>query len=157
MKKALVGLFVSGAFAAGCILGDRPWERMQRLFRPVVIVPKLPDSLHHFQLTEIPAFSSNHYFFREGFGDVDEYWSFCLPPDRAEEFLKAYVETNNLPLVEDTSEIPDWVLGMTEQDEWDSRYWFSAYRELDQIYYKRFLFCGYSADRNRLYLMNWNE
>ncbi|WP_417745560.1 hypothetical protein [Rosistilla oblonga] len=157
MNNRLVLLFVCLAFAAGFILGDRPWERIRERFGPFVISPKLPRELYHFHLEEIPEFSSDHFFFRDGFTDVDEYWSFCLAPDLAEAFLKAYVEKSQLTVVEDTNDIPDWVLGVKEQDEWDGRYWFSDYRELDQIYYKKYLFCGYSADRNRLYLMNWND
>jgi hypothetical protein len=158
MKKPLIVLLIVCVFVAGFVLGDRSWERM-RLFRPVVVTPQtlMPDHLSHFLLAEIPPFSSDHYYFREGFTDVNEYWSFCLPPEQVKSFLSSYTERAKLPLAEDSNEIPDFVLGPKGQSEWDNRYWFRDFGQLDQVYYKRFLFCGYSADRNRLYLMNWNE
>ena len=71
---------------------------------------------------------------REGYPDVEEYWSFCLPPERAKAFLTAYVDRAKLPLVEVPSEIPDFVLGSKGQREWDNRYWFNGFDELDQVY-----------------------
>lgn len=158
LKKTLVVLLIVSVFVAGFVLGDRSWDRL-RISKPVVIKPDTPvsDELSHFMLAEVPPFSSEHYYFREGYPDVQEYWSFCLPPEQAKAFLTAYVDRAKLPLVEDPSEIPDFVLGSKGLQEWDNRYWFNGFDELDQVYYKRFLFCGYSADRNRLYLMNWNE
>ena len=158
MKKILVLLLIGCVFVTGFILGDRSWERMQ-LFAPVVIKPQTltSDHLSHFLIAEIPPFSSDHYYFREGFPDVNEYWSFCLPPEQVKEFLAAYIERAKLPLIKDPSEIPEFVLGMPGQQEWDNRYWFRGFDELDQVYYERSLFCGYSANRNRLYLMNWDE
>ena len=157
MKKVHIILLVVLAFAVGFVLGDRSWLRMRFSFGATVITPRLPDSLDHFRVSGIPAFSSQHYFYREGFGDVDECWSFCLPPEYAKKFLAAYTKKTGMPLIEDTSDIPDWVIEITEQDTWDGRYWFSAYSEFDQIYYKDHLFCGYSADKNRIYMMNWND
>jgi len=158
MKKTLALLLIGCVFVAGFVLGDRSWKRM-RLFSPVVIQPQplSPDCPTHFQLAEVPPFSSDHYYFRVGYSDVDEYWSFCLPPEQAKAFLATYVDRLNLPRARDPGAIPDFVLGSTGQPEWDDRYWFSGFGELDQVYYRRFLFCGYSADRNRVYLMNWND
>lgn len=155
MKKPLVILIVSCAFAVGIIVGDRSWERM-RIFAPVVIVPRVPSEINHFRIGELPSASSDHYFFRDGFTDVEEYWSFCLPPTEVEAFLTAYVQRNRLPQMTDTSELPKWILG-ARSPEWDDRYWFAGFDELDQVYYEEFLFCGYSAKRHRVYLMNWNE
>jgi hypothetical protein len=159
MKKPLIVLLLFVCvFVAGFILGDRSWERM-RLFPAVVVKPQalMPDYLSHFLLAETPPFSSDHYYFREGFTDVNEYWSFCLPPEQAKAFLSSYTARATLPLAENPGEIPNLVLGPKGQSEWDDRYWFHDFDQLDQVYYKRLLFCGYSTDRNRLYLMNWDE
>ncbi len=83
--------------------------------------------------------------------------SFVLPPDRAREFLAVYVKENKLPAAADPAAIPDYVLGMPGQEKWDARYWFGSFSELDEIYYVKHLFVGYSASRNRVYLMNWND
>ena len=155
MKKSLVILLVGCTFAMGVIVGDRSWERL-RIFAPVVIVSRVPSEVHHFRLAAVPPFSSDHYYFRDGFADVDEYWSFRLPPEQAESFLASYVQQNHLSRLEETKELPMWILGASKS-EWDEGYWFGDFEELDEVYYKEFLFCGYSAKRGRVYLMNWNE
>jgi len=155
MKKSLVILLVGCTFAMGVIVGDRSWERL-RIFAPVVIVSQVPSEVHHFRLAAVPPFSSDHYYFRDGFADVDEYWSFCLPLAEAQTFLTEYVQQNRLPQMTDMSGLPEWILG-AKSPEWDDRYWFSGFDELDQVYYEKSLFCGYSVERERLYLMNWNE
>lgn len=156
-RRIVIALLVLSAFGAGFILGDRSWKRIQIFFGPTVIVPNVPSHLGYFRLAHLPPFCSDPYFFREGFRDVDEYLSFVLPPDRAREFLAAYVKENELPATEDPAAIPRWVLGMPGQEKWDGRYWFGSFSELDEIYYVKHLFVGYSASRNRIYLMNWND
>ncbi len=144
-------------FAAGFVLGDQSWKRLQ-VFPPIVFKPQppLPHDIHHFRTSQIPAFSSDHYYFREGHTDVNEYWSFCLPPERAAAFLIDYIATTKLQPVKDTSQIPTWV-NESQSAKWDQRYWFGDFEELDQIFYEKYLFCGYSAKHNRVYLMNWND
>jgi hypothetical protein len=156
-RTAAIALLVLSAVAVGFVLGDRSWRRLRFLGGPKAIVPKVPSGLGHFRLTELPPFASGLYYYRDGFTDVDEYLSFVLPPDRASEFLASYLKANSLPAVKDTSTIPRWVLGMASGETWDGRYWFSNLAELDQIYYGKYLFLGYSASKNRFYLMNWNE
>jgi len=158
MKKILFPLTLGCVFVAGFMLGDRSWKRIQ-LFAPVVINPQALklEHLSHFLLTEVPPFSSRHYYYCEGYPDTNEFWSFCLPPERVEAFLDTYIERAELSLVEDPSEIPEFVLGMPRQQEWDDRYWFHGFDELDRVYFNRSHFCGYSKNRNRLYLANWDD
>jgi hypothetical protein len=127
------------------------------IFEPTVITPPpLPD-LTHFRIQGFPEHSSKHYFFRSGFTDVNEYWSFQLPPDQAGSFIKTYVSANQIPALSDTSAIPEWVLGNIRHERWDHRYWFTSFEQLDEIYYQKYLFCGYSRKAKRIYLMNWND
>lgn len=100
---------------------------------------------------------SEHYYFRHGFADVDEYWSFCLPPERAEEFLHEYAKLNRLPPGSNAQTFPHPILGATDCEAWVGRYWFRSFGELDRLYYRKYLFCGYSAKRHRIYLSNWND
>ena len=115
MKKSLVILLVGCTFAMGVIVGDRSWERL-RIFAPVVIVSQVPSEVHHFRLAAVPPFSSDHYYFRDGFADVDEYWSFRLPPEQAESFLASYVQQNHLSRLEETKELPMWILGASKSE-----------------------------------------
>ncbi len=112
--------------------------------------------LSHFNV-EIPKFSSEHFLFRDGFGDVDEYWSFVLPPDLARKFVDSHVDRMRLPRVDDMSGIEECVLGGCEHEDWSGEYWFDRFEDLTEIYYEKYYFCGYSEKKNRIYLMNWND
>ena len=127
------------------------------MFEPKVIVPTPLPALFHFGLNVLPEYSSQHYYFRSGFTDVDEYLSFQLPPELAREFIAEYVRDTQIPKSTNYSQIPEWVLGRITHEGWDSKYWFSSFDQLDEIYYMKYRFCGYSKERNRIYLMNWND
>jgi hypothetical protein len=156
MKKLLICFLVGLALLIGFAIGDRSWQRLQ-IFEALVIIQEQPSEIACFRTDGIPAYSSKHYFFKHGFTDIDEYWSFQLPPDRARNFITKYVQANQLKVIKDTSRLPKWILGQIRHGKWDNRYWFSSFNQLDEIYYKKYLFCGYSIEKNRIYLMNWND
>ena len=141
----------------GIFLGHYPWGKLLIDFKPKVITPTLPKSITHFGLSELPKYSSRHYFFKIGFQDVTEYWSFVLPPKLAEAFILNYTKEIKKSKNNAIKEIPKFIIGMPKQDKWNQEYWFSSFEDLDEIYYQRYFFCGYSKKANRIYLVNWND
>ena len=114
----------------------------------------------------LPEGSTEHYFFREGFGDVDEFWSFRLPPDRIEDFIGEYVLKHRIPKA--GSDLPSTVINPAlpqfaeSFEEWQPEYWFDDIADLDEMYLKldeweAGEFAAYSKKNGRVYLMNWNR
>ncbi|MCD4728951.1 MAG: hypothetical protein K8R46_14940 [Pirellulales bacterium] len=169
MKKLLAGFlaglagFLTG-LVVGLILSAVDWEAILPFSDTTygIASPDIEESydLMHFR-TNVPKFSSGHFFFRTGFGDVDEYWSFVLPPERARAFLDSYVKKNALPTISRNTNFPAYISirinGSYDHKDWRSDLWFDSLADLSEVYYKKYLFCGYSAEKNRIYLMNWND
>ena len=113
--------------------------------------------------TGLPEGSSRHYFFMKGFKDVDGFWSFQLPPDQMETFVREYVGKRGIPPV-DPGDLPSTVTHPMSKKfadwfhEWRPEYWFSNLSELDAVYFKRGewngYFAAYSKKNGRVYFMN---
>lgn len=159
MKKViLIGMLLGATFSAGFILGDHSWKRLLFMEGPLVYTPPRFYTKTNVRLHEIPDYGSEVFCFQTGFGEVNQYVSFRLPPELAESFVRTYVEECGFPTnTVKTAEIPPWVLGQTAMEEWNPEYWFPSYDALDQVYYQEHLFCGYSKKKNRIYLMGWNN
>ena len=116
--------------------------------------------------TKVPAGSSYHYFFRDGFGDTVEFWSFNLPPDKMESFVSDYVAKNHISRITDKDKLStlstySLAVGKAEpHGNWRPEYWFSSLKDLDKIYCsendRRGDFATYSKEKGRVYLMNCN-
>jgi hypothetical protein len=156
MKKLLAGFLVG--LIVGLVLSAVNWKAFLLFSNCTygVASPDIEPNISHFR-TKVPQFSSNHFFFREGFMDVDEYWSFELPPELARVFLDSYVKMNSLQAISQNSDLPDWIKRSSNHKDWRSDLWFKSYADLSKVYYKKYLFCGYDAKKNRIYLMNWND
>ena len=104
-----------------------------------------------------PPFSSRHFYYESGFTDLDCFWSFELPPDLARQFLNDHPTGRLLVSPNDRSKIRSCVKGRQIPEELRAEYWFNSFSDLDKVYYREFYFCGYSSEKNRIYLMNWND
>jgi hypothetical protein len=162
MKKVLLGLLIglSVGLPFGFLVGNK-WESLKpsNWCTHGASAPDIESyGLSGFCMSAPPEFSSRHFFFRTGFGDVDEYWSFELPPDRAREFLDDYVKRSQLPSIPATSEFPDWIRDPgCDHEDWNPQLWFERFEDLSEIYHVKYHFVGYSQEKNRIYLMNWND
>lgn len=157
MKKRLIYLMMPILLIIGVFIGHYPWENLLIDFKSKVITPNLPTNITHFGLSELPEYSSKHYFFKIGFQDVTEYWSFVLPPKLAEAFILKSIKEMHTSKNNDPKEIPKFIIGMPKQEKWHQEYWFSSLDDLNEIYYRKYFFCGYSKKTNRIYLVNWND
>lgn len=158
MKKTLLAFLVGTVI--GFALGTVNWKSLVPFSGSTygVASPNLESyGLSGFGLAEPPEFSSKQFFFRTGFTDVGEYWSFVLPPGLAREFVDSYAKRQTLTRVPATSDFPDWINRHHDHDAWKQEYWFNEFEDLSEIYYRQYLFLGYSEEKNRIYLMNWND
>lgn len=157
MKKLLAGLFVG--IIIGLFFGAIDWKRAFNPFSTAtwgIASPNLEHKISHFN-TKSPQFSSDHFFFFDGGPDVDEYWSFVLPPEYARVFLDSYIKSNSLPAMSPDAKLPEFVYPSFNHKDWRSDLWFKSVADLSEAYYKKGLFCGYNAKKSRIYLMNWDE
>jgi hypothetical protein len=157
MKKLMAG-FLTGIII-GWLFGAIDWKKGCDPFSTGtwgIASPAIEPHISHFE-TKSPPFSSDHFLFYDGGPDVDEYWSFVLPPEYARVFLDTYVKKNSLSAVSPDTKLPDWITRSTDHKDWRADLWFRSTAELSEAYYKKGLFCGYSAEKNRIYLMNWTE
>jgi hypothetical protein len=157
MKKVVLGLSIG--LLLGIVLARFDWGTLLPFSNTTygISCPDLQSYELHYFGTEIPPFSSRHFFFRSGFGDVDEYWSFVLPPDQARDFIDTYITENNLLPATSETAFPSGVDITYEHEDWKRDLWFTSFSDLSEIYLAEGLFCAYSQEKNRVYLMNWNE
>lgn len=113
----------------------------------------------------VPEGSSQHYFYRDGFTDTDEFWSFKLPPDQMEGFIRDYVSRHRIPKA--SEKLPSAVTralrpSFQKCEKWEAEYWFEDFADLDAMYAETAEggigeFAAYSKKNGRVYLMNWNR
>jgi hypothetical protein len=158
MKKLLLGLFMG--VIVGLFFGTVEWKRAFNPFSTAIWGISPPDIESHISNfhTKCPQFSSSHFFFRAGGPDVDEYWSFVLPPDQARVFLDSYIKKNSLLAISQNNDLPIWITqSYKDHKDWRSDLWYNSLADLSEAYTTKGLFCGYSAEKNRIYLINWDD
>lgn len=163
MAKVLGGFIVG--ILIGAIVGvGIGWSIDWRTVRPFgmwsygVSSPDLKKlDLMHFQLADAPKYSSRHFFFRNGGPDCIEYWAFDLPPEQAREFIDEYVDRCDLESTAE-GELPITTSFICDgHEDWREDLWIGDRNELSETYASGTQFCGYDEEKNRVYLMNWDE
>jgi hypothetical protein len=157
MEKFLAGFLVGIIF--GLIFGAIDWKKAFNPFSTAkwgIASPKMEHNISRFH-TKCPQFSSDHFYFFNGGPDAEEYWSFVLPPEYARVFLDSYIRSNSLPAMSPDVKLSEYVCTPRDHKDWRSDLWFKSVADFSEAYFKKGLFCGYSAEQNRIYLMNWHD